>query len=78
MKVTFVPVSAVSLNFDFKPLGKAVHAGDANPMEAAGYLVRVGIKFAAGVQDGQNDRDGRFAFGRVHIDRNAAAIIDNA
>ena len=44
-------------------------------MQAAGYLVRVVIELSAGVQDRHDDFGGGTALFRVHVHRNAAAVV---
>ena len=44
-------------------------------MQPSGNLVGAVVELAAGVQHGQNDLRRRFAFGRVHVGRDAAAVV---
>lgn len=47
-------------------------------MQTTGHRVRAAAELAAGVQDGQDDLDGRDALGRVDADRDATAVVDHA
>jgi len=44
-------------------------------VQPAGDLVRVVVELAARVQDGHDDLGRRALFGRVHVDRDAAAVV---
>ena len=57
--------------------GERVDAAHADAVQAAGNFVAVGIELAAGVQLGHDDLRRRDAFFFVHIDRDAAAVIDD-
>ncbi len=56
--------------------GKRIHAAHADAMQTARNLVAVGIELAARVQFGHNNLGRRDAF-LVHIDRDAAAVVDD-
>lgn len=66
---------AAAVDFDLHPVGQRVHAGDADAVQAARNLIGVMVEFAARMQDGQHDFDGRFALAFVDIDRNAAPVV---
>ena len=46
-------------------------------MEAAGNFVGVAVEFSAGVEDGEDHFGGGPLFGGVHVDGNAAAVVDH-
>jgi hypothetical protein len=46
---------AVAPDREAQPLGQRVHHRDADAVQAAGYLVAVGVELAAGVQLGHHD-----------------------
>ena len=58
-------------------LGESVDATDADAVQAAGDFVSIGIELTAGVQFGEHNLSGRHPFFGVHIDRDAAAVIDD-
>ena len=47
-------------------------------MQAAGDRVPAAAELAAGVQHGEHDLDRRLALGLVDVDRDAAAVVDDA
>ena len=59
-------------------LAQRVDDRDADAVQAAGHLVAAAVaELAAGVQDGQDDLDGRPALLLHHRDRDAAAVVDD-
>ena len=52
-----------------------VDDGDADAVQAAGYLVGILVEFSAGMQLGHDDLGRRDAFALVDVDRNAAAVV---
>ena len=68
---------AVASNLDNHLLGQGVYNGDANAVQAAGNLIRGVIELAAGVQDGHDDLERGDLLHRVHVDRDASAVIDD-
>ena len=56
---------------------KRVDALRADAVQAAGIFVSALAEFAAGVQIRQHQLDGRHLEFRMHIDRNAAAVVAN-
>ncbi len=75
--VGLAPDLAVAADLQFQPFGKGVDDRDADTVQAAGNLVGVIVELAAGVQHGQDDLGRRAAFGRVHIGRDAAPVVNN-
>ena len=69
------PGFAVALDNDLKPFGKRVHTRHAYAVQTTGHLVGVLVELATGVQLGQRHFDSGLLLGRVHVDRNAAAVI---
>ncbi len=47
-------------------------------MQTTRNLVAVGVEFAAGMQHGHDDLGSRAPFLGLHVDRNAAAVVDHA
>ena len=68
---------SVLINGNFEPLGQRVDAGYADSVKSARNFVSAAAEFAAGVQFGKNDFDGRFTFLRNYARRYAAAVIDD-
>ena len=66
---------AVALHLGDEPLGEGVDDRDAHAVQAAGDLVGVVVELAAGVQDGEDDLEGRDLLDRVLLHRNAAAVV---
>ena len=58
-----------------QPVAQRVHAAHADAVQAARDLVGVLVELAAGVEHRHHDLDGRLALGRVHRDRDAAAVV---
>ena len=46
-------------------------------MQAAGHGIAAAAEFAARVQDGHDDLHGGLVLRRVHVDRDAAAVVDH-
>ncbi len=65
----------VARNLDLEPIGKGVDAFGADAVQAARILVGALAEFAAGVQIGQHQFHGRHLPFRMHIHRNAAAVV---
>ena len=66
---------AVALDVDLHPVGKRVDARNADAVETAGDLVVGAVELAAGVEDREHDLDRGLVLGRVHVDRDAAAVV---
>ena len=66
---------AVAPDLDLEHLGERVHDRDADAVQAARDLVGALVELAAGVELGQHDLGGGDALGRVHLDRDAAAVV---
>ena len=66
---------AVAADFHFHPFGQRVHAGHTDAVQTSGHFVVAVVELAAGVQNGQHNFHGGFVFFRVHIHRDAAAVI---
>ena len=65
----------VAVDLDLEPFGESVDNRDTDAVQAAGDLVTVVVEFAAGMQGGHHDLDCRLLLCRVHVDRDAAAVI---
>ena len=74
--VGLLPDFAVAPDFEIEPVGERVDDGDADAVQAARNFVGVAIEFSAGVQDGHHDFGGGLFLGGVHVDGNAAAVVD--
>ena len=66
---------AVAVDLHLEPGGQRVHHRDADAVQAAGDGVGVGVELAAGMQDRHDDLDGGPLLLRVHLDRDAAAVV---
>ena len=69
--------AAVALDLEVEALGQGVDDGDADAVETAGDLVGLVVELAAGVEDGHDDLGGRLLLLLVHLDRDAAAVVDD-
>ena len=74
--VALVPLGAVAPDLHVEPRGQRVDDGDADAVQTAGDAVALAVELAAGVQDGHDDLDGGPLLDRVHVDRDAAAVVD--
>src|SRR5207302_3670669 len=61
----------------FEPIGERVDNGDADAVETAGNFVRVAVEFSAGMENGENNFSSGALLGGVHVDGNAAAVVDD-
>ena len=76
--VVLRPDVAVAADLDVELLRQRVDHRDADAVQAAGDLVAAAVaELAAGVQDGQDDLDGRLALLLHHRDGDAAAVVDD-
>ena len=66
---------AIAVDLGFEPLRKRVDALGTHAVEAAAEFVRALAELAAGVQVGQHQLDGRNLPLRMHVDRDAAAVV---
>ncbi len=66
---------SVARNLDLEPIGKRVDAFRADAVQTAGIFVSALPEFPAGVQIRQDQLDGRHLEFRMHVDRNAAAVV---
>ena len=66
---------AVATDLDVHLLGERVDDGDAHAVQAAGDLVGRVVELAAGVEDRHDDLERGDLLDRVHIDRDAAAVV---
>ncbi len=67
----------VTRDLHFEPIGKRVDALRADAVQTAGIFVSALPEFSARVQIRQHQLDGRHVELRMHVDRNAAAIVAN-
>jgi hypothetical protein len=70
-----VPLGAVAPDPHVELGGQRVDDGDADAVQTAGDAVALAVELAAGVQDGHDDLDGRALLDRVHVDRDATAVV---
>ena len=76
--VALAPDVALAADLDVEPAGERVDDGDADAVQTAGDRVAAAAELAAGVQDGEDDLDGRLLLDLVDVDRDAAAVVDDA
>ena len=76
--VFLLPGCAVPPDLERKRLGQGVDATDADSVQTAGNFVAVRVELAAGMQLGHHDLGSRDALFGVHIDGDAAAIVDDS
>src|SRR6266852_4990819 len=75
--VGLFPNAAVARNFELQPVRQRVDHGNSDAVQAAGNFVGFAVEFSSGVQNGEDDFGGGALFGGVHVNRNAAAIVDH-
>ena len=68
---------AVALDLEVEPLGQGVDDRDADAVQAARDLVGLVVELAAGVEHGHDDFGRRLLLLLVHLDRDAAAVVDD-
>ena len=66
---------AVALDLELEPLGERVHDRDADAVEAARDLVALLVELPAGVEARQHHLGRGPLLGRVHVHRDAAAVV---
>src|SRR5688572_28954974 len=69
------PLGAVAPDTDVEPLRQRVDDGDTDAVQTTGDRVALAVELAAGVQDRHDDLDGRTLLDRVHVDRDATAVV---
>ena len=69
------PDVALPADLGVDPAGERVDHRDADAVQAARDRVAAAAELAAGVQDGHHDLDRRLVLRRVHVDRDAAAVV---
>ncbi len=69
------PVIALATHFDVDARRERVDDGDAHAVQAAGDLVGRVVELSAGVEDRHDDLERGDLLDRVHIDRDAAAVV---
>ena len=69
------PDEAVGLDLDLDLARQRVDDGDADAVQTAGDRVAAAAELAAGVQDGEDDLDGRPALALDDADGDAAAVV---
>src|SRR6266478_9578881 len=75
--VTLLPNGTIALNFEFEKVGKSVDDGNADAVETAGYFVSVAVEFSTGVKHGEDDLSRGALFRGMHVNGNAAAVVDH-
>ena len=70
-----VMLLAVALDPHLELLGQGVHHRHTHPVQTAGHLVGVLVKLAAGMQHRHGEFHTRHLLHRVHVHRNAAAVV---
>jgi len=71
------PQVALAPDRDIETLGERVDDGDADTVQPAGNLVAAAAELAAGVQNGQDDLDGRASLALDVVDRDAATVVEH-
>ena len=66
---------AAALDVDLHPFGQRVDARDADAVETARDLVVGAVELAARVEDRQHHLERRTLLRRMHVDRDAAAVV---
>ena len=69
---------AIAINNQLQPFRQCIHHRHTHTMQAAGYFVRIVVKFTTGMQDRHNDFGGRAFFLRVNIGWDTAPVITDA
>src|SRR5262249_10253055 len=69
--------AAIAVDFGFQMLRQGVDDRNADPVQSAGTFVATAAKLAAGVQHRQDDLERRPLLHFVHVDWNAAAVVDH-
>ncbi len=72
------PDVALATHLDLEPARERVDDGGAHAVQTARDGIPAAAELSAGVQHGQHDLDGRLALGLVHVDRDAATVVDDA
>ena len=75
--VGLLPDFAIAMNFEIEPVGERVDDGNADAVKAAGNFVGIAVEFPASMEDGHHHFGGGLFLGGVHVDGNAAAIVDD-
>ncbi len=68
----------LTLDLDLEARREGVDDGRADAVQTARDRVPATAELSTGVQDGEDDLDGRLALGAVHVDRDAATVVDHA
>jgi hypothetical protein len=70
-----LPLGPVAPDADAELLRQRVDDGDADTVQTAGDGVALAVELAARVQDRHDDLDGGPLLDRVHVDRDATAVV---
>jgi hypothetical protein len=73
--VALVPLVAVAPDADVEFGGQRVDDGDADTVQTTGDRVALPVELATRVQDGHDDLDRGPLLHRVHVDRDATAVV---
>src|SRR5699024_9620002 len=76
--VALAPDVAGAVHLDVQPRGQGVDDGHTHTVQTTGDGVAAAAELAAGVQDGEDDLDGRLALGLDDVHGDAAAVVDDA
>ncbi len=74
--VGLLPDFAFAPDFEIEPVRERVDDGDADAVQAAGNFVGIAVEFSAGMKNGHDDFGGGLFFRGVHVDGDAAAVVD--
>src|SRR6266478_124359 len=75
--VGLLPNAAVPRNFQLQPIRERVDHGDADAVQAAGNLVGFAVELSARAQHSEDDFRGGALFRGVHVDGDAAAVVNH-
>ena len=78
VRVVLAPHPPIEVDLDVERAGQRVDHGDADAVQAAGDRVGIAVELAARVQDRHDHFDGGLLLHRVHVDRDAAAVVGDA
>ncbi len=75
--VALAPQRAFLVDLDVEPLGERVDDRQADAVQAARHLVAAAAELAAGVQLGQHHLQRRALLGGMHVDGDAAPVVEH-
>ena len=76
--VCLLPDMALAAYGGHETVGQGIDARHADAMQAARHLVGTLVELTAGMEHGHDDLEGRAMLLLVHVDGDAAAVVDHA